>query len=139
MNERNPAYERNIFGTQLGDSKMERSGSLHNIRSRAIRCGRAALFKKVRVECIRNLGTVGIGDGPMDNQDRVPEATINSPHSCNNSTESCKNQRSTKMNHFVGELFVAHCRLASAEKGQRRIRYGLLHNLRDFQLAVLKK
>jgi hypothetical protein len=47
---------------------MERSGSLGGIRSKIVVRGRNVLLKKVLVKSVRNLGAVGIGNGPESNQ-----------------------------------------------------------------------
>lgn len=43
------------------------------------------------------------------------------------------------MHHLIGDVRIAHCRLARAEDGQRRMRHGLLHHSRHRQPAILKK
>jgi hypothetical protein len=64
MNKRNPTYERDIFETQLGHSEMERSGCLSSIGSNRVCPGRHALSEKVPIECIRDIGTILVGNGP---------------------------------------------------------------------------
>lgn len=91
MNKRNPTHKRDFFGTQFSGSKLDCLSSLGSIRPGAGCCRRTILVKKGFIECICNLGAIGVSNGPENNQDIVHKAyTINSPHSCNNSTETCK-------------------------------------------------